>query len=66
MYKYETHCHTKEASKCARWYAEDCVKHYKKLGYDGIFITDHFFNGSSCISKDIPWSEMVEQYMSGY
>ena len=47
MFKYETHCHTNEASKCARWSGEECVKHYKRLGYDGIFVTDHFFNGSS-------------------
>ena len=66
MYKYETHCHTKEASKCARWTSDECVRHYKKLGYDGIFVTDHFFNGSNCVPKDIPWEERVAQYVSGY
>lgn len=38
----------------------------KNLGYSGIVVTDHFFNGNSGVPKDLPWNERVEMYCSGY
>lgn len=66
MFLYEIHCHTKEGSKCASTPAADYIKFYKELGYQGIFITDHFFNGNTCVDKTLPWSEQVEEFCKGY
>lgn len=65
-YIYETHMHTKEASACSGTEAREFIKYMSDLGYSGIIITDHFFNGNSCIPKDLPWEERVEKYCSGY
>ena len=42
FYKYETHLHTSEVSKCAYNTGAEMVRAYKKAGYTGIFVTDHF------------------------
>lgn len=65
-YKYETHLHTCEASACGRAHGADYIAFYKKLGYTGIFVTDHFFFGNSAIDRSLPWPEWVEGYCSGY
>lgn len=65
-YKYETHLHTSEASACALLSGEEQALIYKEAGYDGIIVTDHFFNGNSCISSDLPWQERVEQFCRGF
>ena len=46
MYRYETHCHTAPVSRCAKASAEDTVRFYQSLGYDGVFITNHFLDGN--------------------
>ena len=66
MYRYETHMHTMEASACANSSAADMADKYKAEGYDGIFITDHFFNGNSAVPRDLPWDERIELYCAGY
>ncbi|MBQ7171431.1 MAG: PHP domain-containing protein [Clostridia bacterium] len=66
MFRYETHCHTKEASRCGKLSGADVARMYKDLGYDGIFITDHFFNGSSAVDPSLPWEEKVAVYLSGF
>ena len=67
MYKYETHCHTSPVSRCASASAEDTVCFYKKLGYDGIFITNHFLDGN--INPKV-WSltyrEQIDYYFRDY
>ena len=65
-YLYETHLHTKEASACAKSKGNDYIEAYKKRGYDGIIVTDHFFNGNSCIPKDIPWEQRIDLFCQGY
>lgn len=42
MYKYETHLHTSPASPCAHADVYESVEFYKKMGYDGLFITNHY------------------------
>lgn len=66
MYKYETHLHTAEGSACAKTPAAEMVKAHKDAGYDGIFITDHFFNGNSAVPRELPWEDRVELYCRGY
>ena len=65
-YLYETHLHTLEGSACSSTPAEDYVEYMLDLGYSGIIVTDHFFNGNSCIPKSLPWEERVRQYCLGY
>lgn len=66
MYKYETHLHTREGSACSSAPAEEMALAHKKLGYDGIFVTNHFFTGNTSVPRDLPWAERVEQYCRGY
>lgn len=66
-YKYETHLHTAEVSACARASAEEQVEFYAEMGYSGVIITDHFFNGNTVIPrKGLEWQEMVEKFCLGY
>ncbi len=66
MYKYETHLHTKEGSACSTAPAEEMALAHKKLGYDGIFVTNHFFNGNTSVPRELPWNERVELFCVGY
>ncbi len=66
LYLYETHLHTMEASACAQVTGAEHVRCYKDLGYAGIIVTDHFFNGNSCIPKNLPWDERIDQFCKGY
>ena len=67
LYRYETHCHTKEVSRCSRLSSTALVTLYRKLGYTGIVITDHFFNGNTTVPrKGMAWEDRVEMFMTGY
>jgi len=66
MYKYETHLHTSEASKCARISGSEQAIQYKKAGYDGIIITDHFFGGNTCIDTSLSWEDRINLFCKGY
>lgn len=65
-YKYETHLHTSEASLCGANTGAELVRFYKELGYQGLVVTDHFFNGNTAIDRSLPWEEKVAQYCLGY
>ncbi|MCR4703447.1 MAG: PHP domain-containing protein [Saccharofermentans sp.] len=65
-YLYETHLHTCEASKCGRVHGEDYIDFMMKKGYSGMIVTDHFFNGNTCVPEDLTWKKRVEIYCSGY
>ncbi|HKL99171.1 MAG TPA: PHP-associated domain-containing protein [Mobilitalea sp.] len=65
-YLYETHLHTKEASACARIGGVEQARYYKEAGYSGIIVTDHFFNGNSCVPKDLPWEDRIDLFSKGY
>lgn len=66
LYRYETHLHTSEASACARVSGAEHVRFYKEAGYDGIIVTDHFFNGNCAIDRSLPWEEWVDMFCKGY
>lgn len=66
MYRYETHMHTQETSACASATGAEQARRYKAEDYDGIFVTDHFFNSNTSVPKDLPWAEKVELYCRGY
>lgn len=65
-YKYETHLHSCPVSRCARAGIEESLKYYKKLGYDGVFLTNHFIGGNfqdDGLSTD---AEKIDFYISDY
>lgn len=66
MYKYETHLHTWPVSRCAVADVKDNLEFYKKMGYDGVFITNHFLDGNINIERKKPYHEKIEFYFSGY
>ena len=65
-YLYETHLHTAGISACAVSRGAEYIKGYKDMGYSGIIVTDHFYNGNSGLPKDLPWKEWVNQFCRGY
>lgn len=66
-YKYETHLHTAEVSACGKASAEEQVEFYHEMGYTGIIVTDHFFNGNTTVPREgLSWKEMVERFCEGY
>ena len=65
-FKYETHLHTCEGSACGTSHGKEYIEVYKKLGYAGIFVTDHFFGGNTAVPFDLIWEERVKLYCSGY
>ncbi|MCR5468579.1 MAG: PHP domain-containing protein [Lachnospiraceae bacterium] len=65
-YIYETHLHTIEASACSETPAREYIEHMMRLGYSGMIVTDHFFNGNSAVPKNLPWEEKVNMYCKGY
>jgi len=65
-YLYETHLHTKEGSACGRSAGREYIAKYLDLGYTGIIVTDHFYNGNNTAGKHCPWEEWVHEYCRGY
>ena len=58
--------HTLPVSKCARQGVRQNLEFYASLGYDGIFITNHFLDGNINIDKSLPYEEQLEFYFSDY
>lgn len=66
MYKYETHLHTSPVSRCAIASVEDSLKFYKELGYDGVFITNHFVDLNGTFDNEKTYEENINYYFSDY
>ena len=62
----ETHLHTKTSSACSSLRPEVAIKMYKKAGYDGVIITDHFMTGNTSVDKTLPWEEQVDSFFEGF
>lgn len=65
-YLYETHLHCKESSACAVSTAVEMVRAAKKTGYSGIFLTNHNWNGNTCVDRSLPWTEWVHEFCKPY
>ena len=67
MFYYETHVHTSPVSACAKVSVEEMLKAYKKAGYAGVFMTDHFIDGNLNLEARVkPYEERIEYYFSAY
>jgi len=60
------HVHTSEVSPCGKVNASELVKLYKEAGYDGIVITDHYFDRYFDSLGWLSWEEKTDIYLSGY
>ena len=65
-YIYETHLHTCQGSACGVSEGKVYPRFYQDLGYDGIFVTDHFFQGNCAAPRTGMWQDRVDAYMRGY
>lgn len=65
-YLYEPHLHTAEISGCASSSGAEFARHFAALGYQGIFITDHFLDGTCRVPRDLPWAERIAEFCRGY
>ena len=65
-YIYETHCHTSQGSACGQVTGAELAGYYKNAGYDGIIVTDHFFNGNCAVDPSLDWETKCELYCEGY
>ena len=63
---YETHLHTLPVSRCGHYSVRENLEFYKSLGYEGVFITNHFIESP----KDKRWlptyEENIEYFFSDY
>lgn len=65
-YKYETHLHTAQVSKCASSTAEEMVAAFKAAGYAGLTVTDHFITENPEDYEGLSWEEKVAAFCRGY
>lgn len=66
MYKYETHLHTSPVSRCARATVRENLEAYKSLGYDGVFITNHFIDGNIYDIGEKDYKKRLDFFFSDY
>ena len=66
MYRYETHLHTAPVSACAKASVRESLAFYAGLGYDGVFITNHFLDGNIRIDPSLPYEERLRFYFSDW
>ncbi len=68
--KFEMHTHTSENDICVSMTADEIVRAYKGAGYDGMVITNHFFNLSLEWYKDelvgCGHEGIIDYYLRGY
>lgn len=63
---YETHLHTSPVSKCACASVKDSLEFYKSIGYDGVFITNHFIDGNINADESLSYEDRIKYYFSDY
>lgn len=66
MYRYETHLHTSPASACGHASATESVAFYKKIGYAGVFITNHFLDVNVGCDRTLPYEAQLDFYFADY
>jgi hypothetical protein len=66
-FRVDLHVHTQESSFCGRTAGRLVTLLYKKAGYDGIVITDHYSRGFfRKFPKNLSWSAQIEHFLRGY
>jgi predicted metal-dependent phosphoesterase TrpH len=65
-YLFDPHVHTEETSLCGNVPAREMVHLYKRAGFHGIVITDHFTTFSFFFYQGRNWVEKVDTFLKGY
>lgn len=67
-YKFDAHVHTSETSPCAKIKGSEMVHLYKKAGYSGVIVTDHYHDGffEALFGPNVSWEEKVDCFYKGY
>ncbi|AGC67499.1 PHP domain protein [Thermoclostridium stercorarium subsp. stercorarium DSM 8532] len=65
-FKFDTHVHTSETSPCGKVDAKTVVQLYKKAGYHGIVITDHYIREYFEGLPHLSWNQKIDEYLKGY
>lgn len=63
---YEPHLHTSEVSWCSSSTGAEFARHFAALGYQGIFVTDHFLTPNCRVPPALPWPDRVAWFCRGY
>ena len=64
MYRYETHLHSSPASKCGSYSVRENMEFYKEIGYDGVFLTNHFLDANIGGDRTRPYHEQIEFFFA--
>ena len=64
MYRYETHLHSAPVSKCGSYSVRENMEFYKEIGYDGIFLTNHFLDANIGGDRSRPYEEQIEFFFT--
>lgn len=59
MYRYETHLHSSPVSKCGSYSVRENMEFYKEIGYDGIFLTNHFIDANIGCDRSLPYEDQI-------
>lgn len=65
-YRYETHLHCSQCSLCAVSTAQEMVGAYRRAGYSGFVLTDHFIFGNTSVDRNMPWEQRMKCYYQAY
>lgn len=67
-YLFETHYHTPLTSHCGSVAAADALPKYIEAGYDGIFVTDHYYKDWFYEDRfaGMSWAEKMNVWLDGY
>lgn len=66
MFQYDLHCHTKETSPCGNVPASALIAEYRKAGYSGIVVTDHFYRGAKKSRLLHRPKDFLTYFLTGY
>lgn len=66
LFKFDTHVHTSEVSRCGKVAAADMITMYKNAGYSGVVITDHYSIYTLERFNPKNWDEFLDNYLAGY
>ncbi len=62
----DTHVHTAEISPCGKLNAGELTELYRRAGYHGIIVTDHFSPYCNIFSRPDSWADKVAAFMGGF
>lgn len=65
-YLYETHFHTNGSSACGKSSPEEMIEACKEYGYTGVIVTEHNWGGNTCIDRNLPWEQFVDEFAKSY